>query len=85
MNRERSQARELALQCLYQLDLRAEEARDSVEALLADVSHVILHIEPDCRKHLVIAASSGVYFLPGTAELFDKVVLYDGMTILVCR
>ncbi len=35
MNRERSQARELALQCLYQLDLRGLEAEDSARALLA--------------------------------------------------
>ncbi len=35
MTGARSQSRDLALQGLYQFDLRGEEARDSVEALLA--------------------------------------------------
>ena len=35
MNRERSQARELALQCLYQLDLRGAEAEASARLLVA--------------------------------------------------
>ncbi len=35
MSGARSQSRDLALQCLYQYDLRADEARDSVNALLA--------------------------------------------------
>ncbi len=35
MSRERSQARELALQCLYQLDLRGAEAEESARQLLA--------------------------------------------------
>ena len=34
MNRDRSQARELALQCLYQLDLRGHEAEVSARALM---------------------------------------------------
>ena len=34
MSGSRSQSRDLALQCLYQFDLRGAEARDSVQALL---------------------------------------------------
>ena len=44
MNRERSQARELALQCLYQLDLRGLEAEDSSRALMASA-------EPEVRAY----------------------------------
>ena len=52
MNRERSQARELALQCLYQLDLRGQEpqtehtTRDLLGAAEGDVrAHALALVE----------------------------------------
>ena len=44
MSRVRSQARELALQCLYQLDLRGEEAAESARTLLAAA-------DPEVQEH----------------------------------